>query len=316
MDTFGSRLSKLRKEQKMTQDDLAFKLNVSRQTISSWERDRSEPDIATLNKIAEIFHSDMDGLLRGIDKCLYDNRKVKWLFLFTSLIQIIFAIYLLVKHQENGIGGVILFAVLWIINATMYFMIGFINKHKEYSLLAGYSEDSEYNINELAKMLERLRFHSCSSSLIWSVLLILIYLANRQTLWPILTIIYTFDFVISLLVETYRSQSRILVQKQEKIIAKQSFLSGGLYLLLLFIWTIAFFVIFEINDIQNNTKEAVILVMYLIVFIIINSIYLVYAQYQAKKETYNQRKDIIRALLIAFFNIIAIIFCGLIGYIL
>lgn len=316
MNTFKSRLSKLRKKQNMTQADLAIKLNVSRQTISSWERGRSEPDIATLNRIAKIFQIDMDGLLRGVEKQLNTHKKVKMIFLITSIIQIIFAFYLLVKHQEDGIGGVILFVVLWLMDATMYFMVGYINKYKEYSLLAGYNENNEYNVYELSNMLERLRFHSCCGSLIWSGLLILIYLANRQILWPILMVMYTFDFIISILIETYRSQSRILIQKQDRIIAKRSYISMVLYIILLFIWTAAFFVIFEANNIQNNTKEAIILVMYLIAFLIINSIYLAYAQYQAKKETYNQRKTIISAVLISLVNIVAIVFCGLIGIIL
>ena len=42
--TFGDRLRELRKERKLRQDDVADALNVSRQTISKYERDEREPD--------------------------------------------------------------------------------------------------------------------------------------------------------------------------------------------------------------------------------------------------------------------------------
>ncbi len=56
-------LKQLRLSKAWTQEDLAEKLNVTRQTISKWEQGINEPDIATLLKLSELFEVSMDELL-------------------------------------------------------------------------------------------------------------------------------------------------------------------------------------------------------------------------------------------------------------
>lgn len=63
METFGTRLSNLRKQHDMTQNDLAEKLNISPQAVSKWENDLTDPDISTLIKISDIFDVSIDELL-------------------------------------------------------------------------------------------------------------------------------------------------------------------------------------------------------------------------------------------------------------
>ena len=41
METFGQRLTRLRKEKNLTQQQLAEQLNISRQALSAWERDKT-----------------------------------------------------------------------------------------------------------------------------------------------------------------------------------------------------------------------------------------------------------------------------------
>jgi len=60
---FGEKLKKLRTSQKMTQQQLADRLSVSRQTITSYESGRTEPDIAAMEKLAEIFDITVDELI-------------------------------------------------------------------------------------------------------------------------------------------------------------------------------------------------------------------------------------------------------------
>lgn len=52
----GNKIQQLRKQNNLTQLDLAEKLNVSPQAVSKWENGQSEPDFATLNKICKIFN--------------------------------------------------------------------------------------------------------------------------------------------------------------------------------------------------------------------------------------------------------------------
>ncbi len=60
----GNKLSQLRKLSGMTQEQLAEKINVSRQTISKWESDSTSPDLESIVKISRIFHVSLDDLLR------------------------------------------------------------------------------------------------------------------------------------------------------------------------------------------------------------------------------------------------------------
>ena len=55
MKNYGQILAKLRKEKGFTQEQLGKKLNVSYQAVSKWENNLSEPDLATLEKIVNIF---------------------------------------------------------------------------------------------------------------------------------------------------------------------------------------------------------------------------------------------------------------------
>ncbi len=63
----GNKLSQLRKLSGMTQEQLAEKINVSRQTISKWESDSTSPDLESIVKISRIFHVSLDDLLTDAD---------------------------------------------------------------------------------------------------------------------------------------------------------------------------------------------------------------------------------------------------------
>lgn len=60
---FSDKLIKLRKLHTMSQEDLAFKLNVSRQTISRWESNTAMPDAYNLLELSKLFHVSIDYLL-------------------------------------------------------------------------------------------------------------------------------------------------------------------------------------------------------------------------------------------------------------
>lgn len=62
---FHQRLQDLRKKRGMTQELLAEKLGITRQTVSKWERGESTPDFAYLVKISEWFQVSTDYLLKG-----------------------------------------------------------------------------------------------------------------------------------------------------------------------------------------------------------------------------------------------------------
>ena len=58
MSTLGERLKNARIQQRFTQDQLANRLNVTRSTISNWERNISEPSFDALRQLSSVFGTD------------------------------------------------------------------------------------------------------------------------------------------------------------------------------------------------------------------------------------------------------------------
>lgn len=61
----GERLFELRKAKNLTQDDMAEKLNVTRQTVSKWETNQSTPDFDKIMPLCELFEIGVEELLTG-----------------------------------------------------------------------------------------------------------------------------------------------------------------------------------------------------------------------------------------------------------
>lgn len=62
--TIGEKIAVLRSLQKMSQENLAERLDVSRQSVSKWESGKNAPDLAILLKLADLFGITTDELLR------------------------------------------------------------------------------------------------------------------------------------------------------------------------------------------------------------------------------------------------------------
>lgn len=69
-------LVELRKNAKLTQLDLAEKLNYSDKAVSKWERGESLPDVETLKKIADLYDVSIDNLLKEQKDITKKTRKV------------------------------------------------------------------------------------------------------------------------------------------------------------------------------------------------------------------------------------------------
>ena len=62
---FGEQINNIRKKEKMTQEQFAMKLNVSRQAVSNWENNKNLPDIGMLILISDVFQISLDYLIKG-----------------------------------------------------------------------------------------------------------------------------------------------------------------------------------------------------------------------------------------------------------
>lgn len=69
--SLGINIRKLRKLNNMTQEELAQKIGVSSKTISSWEVDRTEPDMGMIEKLAEYFGCEKSNLVGDVKPDYY-----------------------------------------------------------------------------------------------------------------------------------------------------------------------------------------------------------------------------------------------------
>lgn len=61
----GKQIKKHRQGAQLSQEELANRVYVSRQTISNWENDKSYPDVNSLVLLSEIFQISLDNLIKG-----------------------------------------------------------------------------------------------------------------------------------------------------------------------------------------------------------------------------------------------------------
>ena len=67
--TLGERIQNMRKEMGLSQEELAEKIGVSRQSVSKWENDAALPDTDRVIDLARLFGVSTDALLTGGDTC-------------------------------------------------------------------------------------------------------------------------------------------------------------------------------------------------------------------------------------------------------
>lgn len=116
-DSFGKTLAKLRKESKLTQQELADLLNVTNKTISKWETNTTAPDIDTLKRISQVLKVPVDVLLGNSKLTINDEGN---------------------KHKLTKKKLILLLALLFASLFFIYYIIAnFILNTKSYSLISG-----------------------------------------------------------------------------------------------------------------------------------------------------------------------------------
>lgn len=64
----GTQIRKYRNERTLSQEALAERVYVSRQTVSNWENDKSYPDVNSLVLLSEVFEISLDQLIKVEEK--------------------------------------------------------------------------------------------------------------------------------------------------------------------------------------------------------------------------------------------------------
>lgn len=122
---FNEKLIKLRKENKLTQDKLAEKINISTQSISKWENGHGYPDIENLMKISDLYNLSLDELLKDdkkLEKKIIKDSKSNKYHLISVLYMLAILIYIgyfYFKFKIFMIGFTI--ATIFMLGIELYF---------------------------------------------------------------------------------------------------------------------------------------------------------------------------------------------------
>lgn len=131
----GERLFNLRKDKKLSQEEVAEKLNVTRQTVSKWETDQSLPDFDKIAPLCELYGISADELLTG-------KKKEEDMILPTEENNIDTKNDSIKSKRANGIGkGILLYfvAIAWIMIAIPVLKINPIVSSAIFLLICGIS---------------------------------------------------------------------------------------------------------------------------------------------------------------------------------
>lgn len=207
--TFAQILSQLRKENHMTQEELAVKLEVSRQAISRWEMGNAYPDSVNLLKIARLFnvttdylldnkvncdiedvdveikHTDEQVLIDGADNIMMNStfketyqKKVNSIIKYVNIGEylILSILCAIVKgNAEFFITAGVLIAISFMASGIFRYVLN----TESYDLISGVNTKKyKYDVNELKKIMLNIEFVFIINGLIISNIIMLLGILN------------------------------------------------------------------------------------------------------------------------------------------
>lgn len=134
----GKQIRKYRKEQSLSQDELAEKVYVSRQTISNWENDKSYPDVNSLILLSEVFHTSIDNLIKGDVEVMKEQVKNEDRKEFEKISRIFSVLFLAMMITPIPLihylkyAGIAIWALLAVV--TLYFSFIVEKKKKQFDI--------------------------------------------------------------------------------------------------------------------------------------------------------------------------------------
>ncbi len=156
----GKQIKKHRQEVQLSQEELAERVYVSRQTISNWENDKSYPDVNSLVLLSEIFQISLDNLIKGDIEVMKDviqkeeiekmNRygKIYTIMLIATAVSAVPLFMLL------GVWALIPWGIIW--GISMYFAI-MLEKIKKDNDVQTYKEIVAFSEGQLLDDIQKQR---------------------------------------------------------------------------------------------------------------------------------------------------------------
>lgn len=181
----GARIKKHREKQNISQDELALKVFVSRQTISNWETNKSYPDIKSLTMLSNIFHVTLDDFIKGdIEemKKIVSKEKIEkfnimsYIFLAEMLI-LMFSAYPLFSI-DGYIGAIIwsLFSVITFITATIVEKFKKNNNIQTYKEIIAFMENKSLSYEEVQQEIGKRNYQKILLAILTGLITFIIFI--------------------------------------------------------------------------------------------------------------------------------------------
>ena len=145
----GKQIKKLRQEAQLSQEELAERIYVSRQTISNWENDKSYPDVNSLVLLSETFQISLDKLIKGdieVMKGVIQKEEIEKMNRYGriyTMILIASAVSAVPLFMLLGVWALIPCGIIWGIAMYFAFMLKKIKKDNDvqtYKEIVAFSE--------------------------------------------------------------------------------------------------------------------------------------------------------------------------------
>lgn len=183
----GKQIKKHRQEVQLSQEKLADRVYVSRQTISNWENDKSYPDVNSLVLLSEIFQISLDNLIKGDIEVMKDviqkeeivkmNRYGK-IYTIMLIVTVVSAVPL---FMWLGVWAFIPWGIIWALSMYFAFQVEKVKKDNNvqtYKEIVAFSEgkllDDIQKQREIGKRPYQKIFLVIGSALITFVVCVLI----------------------------------------------------------------------------------------------------------------------------------------------
>ena len=160
----GKQIKMHRQEAHLSQEELANRVYVSRQTISNWENDKSYPDVNSLVLLSEIFQISLDNLIKGdieVMKDVIQKEEIEKMNRYGksyTIMLIATAVSAVPLFMWLGVWAFIPWGIIWAISMYFAFKVEKVKKDNDvqtYKEIVAFSEgkllDDIYKQREIGK---------------------------------------------------------------------------------------------------------------------------------------------------------------------
>ena len=288
IQSLGKKIRQSREQGGITQTGLAEELSVTRQAVSNWERDKTLPDVYTLQKIAAYFGMTLDEFMEGTKRAEVVMPKMPGILAAATGLTIF--LYLVAGGSTGRLSvgtaaSMVVVGVFCQLFLHLYFSSAV--KTGNFSALAGYSSKVEYNVEEVKKLLVQMDTHiSCTS--FGTVLLLgigaLFGSGQADHFLEILILAYSGELTTVLLLYNYRGLDRTMVRESDRKAARAGYVSSIWLVAAVFVFLGAVIVKCSVKSIQNNSAGAVGILGWMFLFLLVALGEFFYEQRRAKKQ--------------------------------